>query len=185
MSHPVLLYAAAFAAFALVSGWLLWRAWRPPQPRPGAWPKGYDLSQLGQESYQPVQRFDGLTAHSTPLQGSDKSAFLEELRGRYVALRQALDTGAWDAVSEQLAPELMARLQRTASAAPSRTEVITLQALLLEFDEGGDAQRATVEFSGLVRDHGWGGVQPLRELWRLERAAPDAAWRLVSIQSVG
>ena len=189
MNHPALLYAAALAAFSAMALWLLWRARhasRVPQRDRAA---GYDLTQLGQESYQPAQRFEGLgAAHRVRVDGFDETAFLAQARQRYLDLRQAFDDRDLAPLRERTTPELYASLEAALEASAgggSRTEVVTLQALLIELRARDDEQRASVEFAGLVRDRGWGGAQPVREVWQLIRPASGGDWVLAGIETLG
>ena len=190
MNHPIFLYAAAVAAFAGVALWLLlWRARRTPPTPQRDWGSGYDLTQLGQESYQPAQRFEGLaTASRTRADGFDEAAFLTQVRQRYLDLRQAWDAGDLGPFRDSTAPGLYASLQVALAARAhggGRTEIVTLQALLLELRALDGEQRASVEFAGLVRDGRWGGAQPVREVWQLARPAGGGDWVLAGIETLG
>ena len=189
MNHPSLLYGAAVAAFAAIALWLLWwRVRRAPRVPPRDWARGYDLTQIGQESYQPAQRFEGLAPVRPPrVDGFDEAAFLAQARQRYLDLRQALDAGDLRPLRDSTAPELYASLQAALGrrAGGGRSEVVTLQALLLELLSRDDEQRASVELAGLVRDGSWGGAQPVREVWQLVRPAAGGDWTLVGIEALG
>ena len=190
MNHPMLLSVAAFAAFAAIALWLLWwRGRRASRLSRRDWGSGYDLTQLGQESYQPVQRFEGLGAtRAAPIDGFDEAAFLAQARQRYLELRQAVDDRDLAPLRARTTPELYASMQAALAASSSggsRTEVVTLQALLLELRARDDEQRASVEFAGLVRDRGWGGAQPVREVWQLIRPASGGDWVLAGIETLG
>ncbi len=189
MNHPTLLYAAAAAVFAAIAAWLLWRTRRTPRVPPRDWGRGYDLTQLGQESYQAVQRFEGLAVTRTPrADGFDEAEFLAQARQRYLDLRQAWDAGDLQPLRASTAPALYANLQAELAARSNsggRTEVVTLQALLLELRVLDDAQHASVEFAGLVREGGWGGAQPVREVWQLVRPVAGGDWTLVGIEALG
>ena len=189
MNHPILLYTVALAAFAAIASWLLLRARRAARAPRRDWGSGYDLTQLGQESYQPAQRFEGLVA-SKPVRadGFDEAVFLAQVRQRYLELRQACDAGDLGPLRDSTAPELYASLQDALDARGGhrrRTEVVTLQALLLELRAHDDEQRASVELAGLVRDGGWGGAQAVREVWQLVRPAAGGDWTLAGIEALG
>jgi hypothetical protein len=68
---------------------------------------------------------------------------------------------------------------------PSRTDVITLHATLLDVEELGAAWLASVEFSGLIRESAEQGAVPFRELWMLAAAKDGApSWRLARQQAL-
>ena len=189
MNHPILLYTVALAAFAAIATWLLLRARRAGRVPQRDWGSGYDLTQLGQESYQPAQRFEGLgSARAAPIDGFDETAFLAQARQRYLELHQAVDDRDLAPLRARTTPDLYASMQAALAASASggsRTEVVTLQALLLELRARDDEQRASVEFAGLVRDRGWGGAQPVREVWQLIRPASGGDWVLAGIETLG
>ena len=189
MNHPDFLYAAAFAAFAGAGLALLWwRTRRVPRVVQRDWAQGYDLTQLGQESYQPAQRFEGLAAARPPrIDGFDEADFLAQARQRYLELRRVLDAGDLSPLRARTSAELYERLQAALDArggVGGRSEVVTLQALLLELRARDDEQHASVEFAGLVRDVGWGGAQPVREVWQLIRPPAGGDWTLVGIETL-
>ncbi len=189
MTHPSLVLIALLVALAPLAWWLLLlRRARRAAPAHDARTSGYDLTLLGQESYQSLQRFEGLgTARSAPADGFDEAAFLAQARARYLELQRALDAGELQSLRDAITPELYARLQAgvdARTAAAGRTEVVTLQALLLERGAHGDAQHASVEFSGLVRTD-WGGAQAVREVWQLARGAGSGDWTLLGIEALG
>ena len=185
MSHS-LLAAIAVVLFAAAAG-LVWRLRRRAARRAPRMPDtGYDLSLLGQESYQPAQHFEGLQPTAAYRPGFDAQRFLAEQRASYVALQQARDARDLGRLLVPLRPEVRAQLQAEIDAhevAPAPTEFVTLQALLLDVGARGDEECASIEFSGLRRETGWGGAHPVREIWNLVRR-PDAAWTVAAIQSL-
>ena len=86
-------------------------------------------------------------------------------------------------------PEMLAGAAAGAHGArvggPSRTDVITLHAELLDLEELGAAWLASVEFSGLIRESAEQGAVPFRELWMLAAAKDGApSWRLARQQAL-
>ena len=189
MNHPTMLFVAAFAVFAAMAlGLLWWRLRRAPRAAPRPWAVDYDLTQLGQESYQPAQRFEALAAARPARAGGfDEAQFLDQARTRYVELRRAFDAGDLQPLRGGTAPDLYANLQAALGgrSGGGRSGIVTLQALLLELRELDGEQRASVEFAGLIRDAAWGGAQPVREVWQLTRPAGGGDWVLAGIETLG
>ena len=83
--------------------------------------------------------------------------------------------------------ELCAQLP-LGDALPNRTEVLSVQARLLAFDDFGSDWLATVEFSGMIREQPQRGAEPFRELWLLTCARSPAGdappWRLARQQAL-
>ncbi|MEO8807830.1 MAG: Tim44-like domain-containing protein [Burkholderiaceae bacterium] len=115
-------------------------------------------------------------------EGIDREQLLADLRRQYVRLQAAWDTREVEVLRALTTPEMLAEL---CAQFPERhgdadcTEVVTLNAALLGFDEVGAAYLASVEFSGMIRERAEGGALPFRELWMLARPRHDGAeWQL-------
>jgi predicted lipid-binding transport protein (Tim44 family) len=68
---------------------------------------------------------------------------------------------------------------------PNRTEVLRLDARLLDVEELSEAFVASVEFTGLIRERQGEGAQPFRELWLLaDVKAAGRGWKLARVQSL-
>ena len=105
---------------------------------------------------------------------------------------------AWDAAdlktlanftTEPLLADLRCQLQARGPG-PNSTEVLSLHAELLALEELREAYVASVEFSGLIREHLGSAAAPFRELWLLANPKGDAhhalekGWRLAGVQSL-
>lgn len=68
---------------------------------------------------------------------------------------------------------------------PNHTEVIQLDARLLALEDLHEALVASVEFSGLIREHDAAVATPFRELWLLAQVkSVDDGWKLARVQSL-
>jgi len=94
---------------------------------------------------------------------------------------QALAALTTDALHAELCDQLAAR-----GPGPNRTEVIELDARLLELEELKEAFIASVEFSGLIRERLDDGAAPFRELWLLAKlkSAGERGWQLARVQAL-
>jgi predicted lipid-binding transport protein (Tim44 family) len=113
---------------------------------------------------------------------------LEAARSRFLRLQAAWDAGDVQALGHLTTPDMLQELLQVLGnrvGGPSRTDVITLHATLLDIEELGAAWLASVEFSGLIRESAEQGAVPFRELWMLA-AAKDGAptWRLARQQAL-
>ena len=168
---------------------------RPPHP--AGMPLGaYDAGQIGQESYQSVQRFEGMhpasnesfkSASGIP-ESFDQRAFLNKAREHYYLLQQAWDAGNLLSIESYTTPEMFAQLRNEIEqrgAIANKTDVVTLEAVLLDLQEDAGQYLASVEFSGLVREESWGGAQPVREIWNLVKpTSGTSGWLLAGIQQL-
>ena len=194
--------ALLIAGLAVVAGMFLLRLSRrsgaTSTPQPAGMPRGaYDAAQLGPESYLPPQRFEGTqapAAKATAIQGAipadfDQRAFLNKAREHYYQLQKAWDAGDLHGIESYSTPELFAQLKseiEQRGGAQNQTDVVTLEAVLLDLQELGGEYLASVEFSGLVREESWGGAQPVREVWNLVKpVSGNGGWLLAGIQQLG
>ena len=85
--------------------------------------------------------------------GFDREAFLRQARMQFKALQQAWDTGDLSAIEDVTTPEMYAELKRdfTARGVQHPTDVVRLDADLLEVATEGAQHWASVRFSGLIR----------------------------------
>lgn len=112
------------------------------------------------------------------------AACLEAARRSFLCVQQAWDRADLDALarvtSEPLLEELRSQLAERGPA-PNHTEVVRLEARLLGMEQVHDAQVASIEFSGLIREGHDRPPAPFRELWMLARlpvrATPPADTR--------
>ena len=120
--------------------------------------------------------------------GVDRSRLLGDLRQHFVALQLAWDTGEVDALrgltTAEMLCELVAQIP-TRGPGANRTDVLTLHADLIGFEELGLADLASVEFSGMIRESPESCAAPFRELWMLARSKDEAGgWRLARQQAL-
>ncbi|MEO8056806.1 MAG: Tim44-like domain-containing protein [Burkholderiales bacterium] len=116
-------------------------------------------------------------------EGIDREQLLADLRRQYVRLQAAWDARETAVLRALTTPEMLAELcaqfPEGHGDEPNCTDVLTLQATLLGFDELASAYLASVEFSGMIRECADAGAVPFRELWMLARSKRDGAdWQL-------
>lgn len=129
----------------------------------------------------PAKRAAPALAIALPV-GFDHDLLLADLRRQFVALQAAWDAREIEVLRALTTPEMLSELCSQlpdCQGAPNCTEVLTLNAKLLGFDELGSAYLASVEFSGIIRECDEVGAVPFRELWMLARPKHEATgWRL-------
>lgn len=127
--------------------------------------------------------------------GLDVDQFLRLARMSFVHLQAAWDAGDLGTLERLTTGPLLAELREQLQArgeAMNRTDVLDLQARLLDFEELREAFVASVEFSGLIREHADAAASEFRELWMLTRLKPGAAaptpppeaWQLAQVQAL-
>ena len=125
--------------------------------------------------------------HSAP-SARDLAAFLDVARRSFVCVQQAWDRADLAALSTfataQLLDELRTQLAERGPQ-PNHTEVVSVEARLLAVEELMEAQLASVEFSGLIREQQGARAMPFRELWMLARLqGADRGWQVARVQAL-
>lgn len=153
---------------------LLWRLRRAPFAA-GLW------SLAPRAVRVPAQRVAPVAAIALPA-GFDHDTLLADLRRQFITLQAAWDGREVEVLRGLTTPEMLSELCTQlpdCHGTPNRTDVITLHARLLGFDEVGPVYLASVEFSGIIRECDEAGAVPFRELWMLARPKHEAeGWRL-------
>jgi predicted lipid-binding transport protein (Tim44 family) len=131
------------------------------------------------------RRLDGVRG---ALQPADLAAFLDVARQSFVRVQQAWDRADLAALSQvatgPLLEELRAQLAERGPL-PNHTEVIRIEARLLGVEAVREAQVASVEFSGLIREEAGARARPFRELWMLARLQDaEPGWRVARVQAL-
>ena len=120
--------------------------------------------------------------------GLAQAPLLHDLRACFVLTQAAWDAGEVGALRALVTASMLDQLCETwpdDSACGNRTDVVTLHAELLGFEELGDSQLVTVEFSGLIRESDQRGAAPFRELWMLARPRHgECDWKLARQQAL-
>lgn len=118
----------------------------------------------------------------------DAEGFLRVAKLNFVRLQAANDAKNVDDIREFTTPELFAeiRLQMDErGAVQQQTDVVRLDADLLEVATEGSQHIASVRFSGLIREEADSAAVPFDELWNLSKpVAGDKGWVIAGIQQV-
>lgn len=126
-------------------------------------------------------------ARSLPA-GFDADGFARGAKMNFLKLQMANDTGNLDEIREFTSPEMFAELSRdvaSRSGAVQHTEVVALNADVLEVVTEGGSHWASVRFSGTVREAPGEAPQPFEEIWNLSKPVDGSAgWVLAGIQQM-
>ena len=108
-----------------------------------------------------------------------------EFGGEFVQAAPARDLAALSQMATgPLLEELRTQLAERGPA-PNHTEVVRIEARLLAVETVREAQVASVEFSGLIREEEGAHARPFRELWMLARLQDsEPGWRVARVQAL-
>jgi len=179
-----------------IGGFFLFRAMRKRTPAPtpvtsaGRMAPGYG----GMGGFTPDQSAAAPTASAATRDEApawfDGPAFAEGAKDHYIRLQAAWDQADWHDIRTYTTPQLFAELQQEHGRSATQgqyTEVVTLNAELLQAQRDGDLVLASVRFSGLIREEADGPAQPFDEVWHVQHpwATRDGDWLISGIQQAG
>lgn len=120
--------------------------------------------------------------------GFDVAGFLRGAKLNYMKLQMANDRGDLDQLSELTSPELFEELKRDVLArggAQQHTDVLSLNADLLEVATEGERHWASVRFSGTIREAAASAPEGFEEVWNLAKPVDGSSgWLLSGIQQM-
>ncbi len=115
----------------------------------------------------------------------DAAGFVRQARINFVRLQEAYDKNDLTMMRDFLAPEVYREIEadiRADNDAPKKTEVVTLEAEVLDVAEEAGSYIVSVRFSGLTREAD-GQPEPFSEIWHLEKPLRSrAGWLVAGIQ---
>ena len=119
----------------------------------------------------------------------DEQEFLAGAKALYVRLQGSWDRRDLDDISQFTSPEVHAEIARQATddPTPGRTEILMVDARVLESRTEGTETVISVLFDALLREDGPGAPsEQIREIWHIRRdeTATSAQWTLEGIQQL-
>lgn len=120
--------------------------------------------------------------------GFDVDAFLRVAKLNFVRLQAANDAKNLDDMREFVTPEVFAEIKIQMDErgdAKQQTDVVTLNADLLEVATEGDRHVACVRFSGMIRETEGAPAIPFDEVWNLSKPVDGSrGWAVAGIQQI-
>lgn len=113
--------------------------------------------------------------------------FLRQAKTNFIRLQAANDRGDLNDIREFTTPEMFAEISlqiQERGDKPQHTEVVMLNADIVEVVTEGDHAMASVRFSGLIREEQGAAAESLNEIWHIQKALnqPNASWFIAGIQ---
>lgn len=174
----------------------LMRALGRGQPQAG--PRGLQYAGLGSETVAapPPSQLPsgGAPAEPPPAaalripDGFDVPGFLRQAKKSFIALQAANDRGDLESIRDLVTDELFEELARDVTGRQGesqQTDVVTLDAQLLEVTTEAGLHWASIRFSGMLREDAGGAPIPFEEVWNLAKPEKGGTgWLLAGIQQV-
>ena len=120
--------------------------------------------------------------------GFDAEGFARQAKVNFIRLQAANDAGNLDDLREFVTPEIFAELQmqiRERGTAPQQTEVMELNAEVVECVEENRRYRVAVRFRGLLREEAGAAPVNFDEFWHLTKPVDgNQGWQVAGIQQL-
>jgi predicted lipid-binding transport protein (Tim44 family) len=173
-------------ALLAVAAVLALRAFGRRQEAPAQEP--VQFAGVGQERVAlPVSGAAPVAASAVPA-GFDTAGFLRAAKLNFVKLQLANDAGTLDEIREFTTSELFDELRKDVLTRPvegEQTDVVSLNADLLEVATENGSHWASVRFSGIVRETPAGAPVGFEEVWNLVKPGDGSSgWLLAGIQQM-
>ena len=118
--------------------------------------------------------------------GFDAEQFVRHAKLNFTQLQVANDKRDLSTIRDFMTPELYGEIAADIDArdgADQQTDVVTLNAEVLEVVTEGDVYVASVRFSGMLRERADGAAEPFSEVWHLEKPVNGSTgWLIAGIQ---
>lgn len=180
----------AFAVIALIGFFMRKRA-QPQQPAlAGAGGMQYTDHNAEQPAIQPAPVAGGSAAAaavvSTLPADFDAEGFARNAKVNFIRLQAANDLRNLEDVREYTTPELFAEIKMNwmeEGSAPQKTDVVSLNAEVIDVTEEAGRYIVSVRFTGLLREEANAAPEPINEIWHLTKPLTgDAGWVVAGIQ---
>jgi predicted lipid-binding transport protein (Tim44 family) len=120
--------------------------------------------------------------------GFNVEGFLKEARRNFLRLQEANDRSDLDILREVTTEDMFDKLKGDVVGHPvtQQTDVVILNAALLELVTEGGLHWASVRFSGSIREEASAAAEPFEEIWHLQKPLRGSSgWLLAGIQQAG
>lgn len=186
----LLLLAIAAGAFFLVRMLRGATAPRAPIRYAGAEPDRVEPHIPSQQMYAgnstPAPHSVAATTSGSLLAGFDAADFTRHAKANFVRLQAANDTRDLATIRDVVTPELYRDIEadvRARGDAAQKTDVLTLEAEVLDVATEGEQYVVSTRFSGLIREQEGEQPQQFSEIWHLEKPVRGGSgWLIAGIQ---
>jgi predicted lipid-binding transport protein (Tim44 family) len=173
-------------ALAVIAAFMLFRFLARPKTAPGMQYAGASNAPVHLDASPALGSAAPAQPTSTFPPGFDADAFAREAKLNFIRMQAANDAGNIDDIRTFTTPEMFAeiRLQLSERGTVSQqTDVMNLNAEVIECAEENGQLIASVRFHGLIREAADSGAMPFDETWHLSQSASSGGgWMVAGIQ---
>ena len=124
--------------------------------------------------------------------GFDAEGFLKACKANFLTLQDAWDRSDINNLRSMMTDDMLGEIKTQLAereshtgAGVNKTDVEMLDAKLLGIEELTDTYRASVEFSGMIREDASAGASPFREVWNMTKPKSGAGgWLVAGVQAL-
>lgn len=123
-------------------------------------------------AFQGQQQYASVTPSSSMPADFDREAFVRVAKLNFVRLQAAYDAADLDDIREFTSPEMFAEIKMQISerkGAANHTDVVEVNADVIDYAQEGRRDIASVRFYGLIRESQDGAAERFDETWHLSR----------------
>ncbi len=128
----------------------------------------------------------GATSASRIPADFDSAGFERNAKVNFIRLQAANDAGNLDDIRQFTTPEMFAELKMELAdrgATTQKTDVVSINANVIEVDEDADRYLVSVRFTGVIRDDSNEPDEAFDEIWHLMKSRQgNSGWVLAGIQ---
>lgn len=125
------------------------------------------------------------SASSSHLSNFDETTFLREAKTTFIRLQTAYDNKNLTDIREFTAPQVFAEIQMQLQERGdqiNQTDVITINADLVDLSLDSTTTTASVRFSGLIREQQDAQPENIKEIWHFIQDKYSQSWLVTGIQ---
>lgn len=120
--------------------------------------------------------------------GFDVEGFVRNAKVNFIRLQASNDAGNLDDIREFTSPEMFAEIKMGMAErgnAPQETDVVQLNAEVLDVAEETNRYIVSVRFTGMIREEKGAAAAPFDEIWHMTKPTDSSrGWVLAGIQQV-
>jgi predicted lipid-binding transport protein (Tim44 family) len=137
----------------------------------------------------PARMFGGVARPAPYPIGFEIDPFLRNAKAGFIRLQAANDKKDLDVIRDYTTPETFDEFSKQIAKRgydTQKTDIITLDAEVLEVAIEGNLASASVRFSGIIRKAVGAPARPFYEIWNVQKSLskPDSVWLLAGIKQV-
>jgi predicted lipid-binding transport protein (Tim44 family) len=117
--------------------------------------------------------------------GFDVDAFVRNAKVNFIRLQAANDAGNLEDIREFTTPEMFGEIKLNfvdRGQADQQTDVVTVNAEVLDVAEESERYIVSVHFTGLIREAANAPAEPFDEIWHMIKPRAGGGWVLAGIQ---